>query len=325
MNEKIERYRQAAVKAVEFQLQHQQPDGGYIWEGYARDAYHKQAYSWSMSGCFGPAHRLLNWVKAHTLQPDGQLQDYQGDVYKHAWFFQGAHRLGRFDLSYPVLSFLALCQAPCGGFPHFAGDELVRSLSTAWTGIAALYLGRMDLAEKAAQCSIRMLEQQPDEARFYFRMTRDGQLVTAADDPHALCVDTAQPKQDYWEVGLPMMLMGRMYQTTGDRDYLDYARQFFEFKLRCYEDNYSFVGSGKSSLAAAVYYLLTDDERAREAACRFADFLVATQRPEGGWRDAEYGEPDIPLIYIDHAAEFSVWLQEIAAILISKGGMRDEG
>ena len=318
MKDRIERYRQTAAKAVQFQLKYQQPNGGYIWEGYANDAYHKQAYSWSMSGYFGEAHRLLNWVKADRLQPNGQLKEYNGDVYKHSWFFQGAHRLGRFDVSYPVMSFLASCQTPCGGLPFLEADELIRSLATAWTGVSAVYAGRMDVAEKAAQCCISMLEQQPDEAKFYFQMTRDGKLVTAEDNPKANCIDTTKPKQSYWEVGLPMMLMCRMHQVTGDQSYLDYATRFFEFKLRCYEDNYSFVGSGKSSLAAAIYYLITDDERARDAACCYANFLVETQCPEGGWRDAEYGESDTPLIYIDHAAEFGVWLQEIAAILISK-------
>ena len=316
---RIKRYREAAVKGVEFQIKHQQPDGGYIWEGYADDAFHKQAYSWAMSGYYGHAHRLLNWAKADRLQPDGQLKEYNGDVYKHSWFFQGAHRLGRFDLTYPVMSFLETCQTPCGGFPHFAKDELVRSLSTAWTGVSALYIGRMEVAEKVAACCISMLEGQPDESRFYYQMTRDGELVTDGGE----FIDTAQTKQCYWEVGLPMMHMCRMYQVTGERKYLDYATRFFEFKLRCAEDNYSFVGSGKSSLAAALYYLITDDERARDCAIRYADFLVETQYPEGGWRDAEYGEPDIPLIYIDHAAEFGVWLQEIAAVLVSKGRRGD--
>jgi len=120
LNQKIERYRQAAVKAVDFQIKHQLLDGGYIWEGYAPDAFHKQAYSWAMSGYYGHAHRLLNWVKANCLEPDGQLKEYDSDVYKHSWFLQGAHRLGRFDLSYPVMSFLETCQAACGGLPHFA-------------------------------------------------------------------------------------------------------------------------------------------------------------------------------------------------------------
>jgi len=158
-----------------------------------------------------------------------------------------------------------------------------------------------------------MWDQQPDTSRVYYQMTREGRLALDGE-----FIDSTKPKQCYWEIGLPMMLFCRLYQVTGDDDYLRHAREFFEFQLRCAEDNFSFVGSGKSSLAAAIYYLITDDQRARDCAIEYCDFLVDTQRPEGGWRDGEYGEPDTLLIYIDHAAEFGVWLQEIAAILESK-------
>ena len=316
MKKRLEVYKKTALKAVEYQLAYQQPDGGYVWDGYATDAFHKQAYSWSLWGYYAQAHRLLDWVKASKLRPDGQLEGYQGDVYKHSWFFQGAHRMGRFDLSYPVMSWLATCQAPCGGFPHLDNDELIRALATAWTGVSAIYIGRMDIAEKAADCCIRMLEAQPSEDRFYYQMTRDGKLVTTAQDPDALHIDIAKPFQDYWEVGLQMMLMCRMYQATGQDKYIDLAGRYFEFKLRCYKDAYGWEGSGKSSLAAALYYQLTGDERAREAACNYMDFLVDTQLPTGGWRARI--EPDELLIYIDHAAEFSIWLREIVAIFESK-------
>jgi len=314
MDERLRLYREAARKAVLYQIGYQEEDGGYIWDGYAVDAFHKQAYSWGLAGYAENAHRLLTWVRDSRLQPDGRLAAYNSDVYKHSWFFQGAHRLARFDLTYPVMSFLLSCQAPCGGFPHFEGDANLRSLATCCTGLSALYFGRLDVAQRCAHWAISVLQQQPDESRFYYCTTRDGRLVTPEiDAARALCIDTTKPKQDYWEVGLPLQLMCKLYQATGIGTYLDYAKRFFEFKLRCHEDAFTFVGSGKSSLGAAWYYLCTGDRRARDAACAFADFLLETQYPEGGWRDEN--EPDILLIYIDHAAEFSIWLQEIVATL----------
>jgi hypothetical protein len=304
------------LKAVEFQLKYQQPDGAFTWPGFVKDAYHKQPYSWSIAGRLDRAHKLLNWVKANTLQPDGQLRDYNGDVYKQSWFFQGVHRMGRFDISHPVMNFLLSCQAPCGGFPHFAKDKLLRSLATAWMGVSALYFGRLDVARKVGECCISMLDQQPDDKKFYFCMTRDGKLVTPALDPKAQCVDYSKPNQCYWEIGLPWMLMGRLYQATGEARYLDLAKRFFDLKLRCYKDNFSNVGSGKSSLAAALHYLNTGDTRARDAVLTFLEFLLQTQYLEGGWRGET--EPDTLLIYIDHAAEYNVWIQEDVAILASK-------
>jgi len=317
MKRTLNEYRRACLKAVEYQISFQRPDGGYIWDGYAIDAFHKQALSWQLSGHFVEALRLLNWVKKNKLQADGQLKDYNGDIYKHSWFFQGAHLLGRFDLSFPVWSFLLSQQAPCGGFPHFAGDKLVRSLSTAWTGVSALYFGNIDVATKIAKCSISMLEQQPREDRFYFQMTRDGKLVTEKEYPDAQFIDTTKPMQCYWEVGFAMLLMCKMHLATGEKSYLDYAKRFFEFKLRCYKDNFSYWGSGKSALAAANYYMLTGDERAREKSYEFCDFVLETQTPAGGFRYED--EPDELLIYVDHAACFSVWAGESLKIFESLG------
>ena len=316
LKDRIEQYRAAGRRAVDYQLQFQQPDGGYIWEGYANDAFHKQAYSWQMSGELARAHKLLDWVKRERLEPNGQLKEYNGDCYKHAWFFHGAHRLGRYDLSYPVFSFLASCQTPSGGLPHFKADVLTRSLATAWTGLAALCIGRMDVAQKAAQWCISMIDQQPEEGKFYCQMTRLGKLVTLAGSDRAQYIDFAKPKQAYWEVALPMQLFCRLHMITGEQSWLDLASRCFELHFQFYEDRFTYVGSGKTSLACSLYYLLTDDTRARDAVCAFGDMLLDTQYPEGGWRDET--EQDIPLIYIDHAAEFNVWLQEDTAILLSK-------
>jgi len=313
MNDRLERYRQAGFKAVEFQLERQQPDGCYIWDDAIRDAYHKQSYSWCAAGFYGPTHKLLTWVRDNTLQPEGGLKDYNGDVYKQSWFFQGAHRMKRFDLSYPIMDFLLSCRAPCGGFPHFGKDEYVRALSTCWMAVSALCFGRPDVAVGAADCCVSMLEQQPDEGRFYCQMTRDGRLVTQEVDARATFIDFGKPKQPYWEIGLPWLLMGRLFQITRDPKYLELATRFFELKLRCFEDRFTHTGSGKSALAAAVHYLNTGDVCARDAVYTFLDFLLDTQAPDGSWPGPP--ESDSLLIRIDAAAEFNVWIQETVGIL----------
>ena len=312
MDKQLQQYREMGLKAAAFTMSKQQPDGGYIWEGFPRDAYHKQPYSWGVSGFHAPAHRLLNWVRKNTLQPEGGLKDYNGDVYKQSWFFQGVHRMGRFDISYPMMAFLLSCQRPCSGFPLFKKDAVCRALSTAWTGISALYFGRLDVAEKVSGWCIRLLDQ-PAKDKFYIQTTNEGKLLTDSTDPKGAFIDFQKPKQAYWELSLPWMLMGRMYMATGRKEFLDHAEKLFEIHLRFYKDQFSWVGSGKSSLAAAIHYLNTGDTRARDGVLTFLNFLLETQTPEGGWRDET--EPDIPLIYIDHAAEFNVWIQEDVNIL----------
>ncbi len=313
MDDRLESYRQTGLKALDFQLQYQQEDGSFIWDEAIPDAYHKQPYSWGIAGRAPAAHRLINWVKANTLQSEGGLRDYGGDVYKQSWFFQGVHRLGRFDVSYLIYDFLASCEAPCGGFPHLVGDKYLRSLATAWTGVSAIYMGDLALARRVGECCISMLEQQPHPERFYFQMTPEGKLVTEAIDEAAQFIDCSALNQEYWEASLPWMLMGRLYQATGESSWLDWAERYFAVHFTFAEDRFANVGSGKASLAACVHYINTGDERARDAAYTFADFLVATQYPEGGWRGD--GEPDELLIYLDHAAEYNIWLHELISAL----------
>ena len=318
LQERVRRYRETAFKAVDYTAGFLKPDGGYIWDGYVNDAYHKQAYSWMLAGRIEEGHRLMDWAGRNRLESDGRLKDYKGDVYKQTWFALSAQRLGRFELSYPLMSYLLSCQAPCGGFPRFEQDDLVRAVSTAWMGVTALSFGNLEVAKQAAKCCVDMLDQQPVEDKFYCHMTRDGKVVTEKDHPKALFIDTHQPKQIYYEAGIPMLLLCHLHRITGDAAYLDNAGRFFEFQLRCREDSFAYVGSGKSALAAAIYYRITRDERALDAASRFCDFLVETQLPDGSWID-RVKDPDELLYYVDHAACFTVWLLEIALTLRSEG------
>ncbi|MGI5816524.1 MAG: hypothetical protein ACOX9R_00330 [Armatimonadota bacterium] len=312
MDARLRAFQEAAERAVEYQLQFQQPDGSFIWDDEIRDAYHKQPYAWGIAGRLSNAHRLLTWIADNTLQKDGNLQDYGGDVYKLSWLFQGAHRLGRFDISHPVMGWLMQQQKHCGGLPHFAADDRLRALATAWVGVSALYFGDADFAERCAHWCAGLLDQ-PDDDRFYFQTTLEGDLLTTEMDATAQFIDLEKTGQAYWEIGLPWMLMGRLYQATGEAIWLEYAEQFFEWQRSCAEDNFACVGSGKSSLAACIHYLNTADVRARNGAVSFGEFLLATQLPEGGWNGPD--EPDTTLIYVDHAAEYTIWLREMVGIL----------
>lgn len=317
LHERMRLYRETAFKAVDYTIGFQCPDGGYIWDGYVPNAFHKQAYSWMLAGRMHEGQRLMDWAGRNRLQPDGRLKEYLGDVYKQAWFALSAQRLGRFELSYPVMSYLLSLQAPCGGFPRYEEEDLVRAVATSFVGVAALNFGNLETAGQAAQCCIDILDRQPVEDRFYCHMTHEGKVVTEKDHPKALCVDMTRPKQIYYELGVPMLLLVRLHQVTGEASYLDGARRFFELHLDCYEDSFSHVGSGKSALAAAIYYGITDDERARDAAYRWCDFCVETQLPDGSWIDLPK-EPDELLYYVDHAACFTIWLLETVTTLESR-------
>ena len=316
---RIADYRIAAAKAVDFQISYMRPDGCYIWDGYVHDAFHKQALSWSMTGRLAEAHRILDWIAANKLGADGRLEGYQGDVYKHAWFFQGALRLGRFEIADKVYKFLKSMQQPCGGSPHFEAnrDKVLRALGTAWGGVGALYYNDRVMAVKAADWCLKVIEQQPRPDRFYFTTDASGKLLCGENDEN---IDSTKLKQCYWEAGFMMILFAKLHMLTGDRKYLAATKKLLDFHLICREDNFAFWGSGKSALGAAHYYAITGDEQALECALRFCDFVCDTQRPNGGFFYED--EPDEILIYVDHAACFSVWGTE--SINIAAGRLHRE-
>lgn len=321
----------AIRKAVDFQLGFLQEDGGYIWEGYVPDAFHKQAYSWNLVGENDAAHKQISWIRDNRLRSDGSLiltEDPNDtinnvDIYKHCWTCQGAHRLGRFDVSYPIYNFLLTCEMPCGGYPLQRGMKLARAMTTAWMGITALYFNDMKTALRCANWCIQMLENQPNQNRYYFMSTPEGVLATEADGGEF--IDNQQIKQCYWEIGFSMILMDRLYQITQDEKYLSYAKRYMEFLFTCAEDTWSYWGSGKAALGCAMYYSFTGDERAMEAAVKFIDFVVETQVKVSDKNGLYAGgfcyedEPnDMLLIYVDHAACFSGWVLDSISYIKSR-------
>jgi len=312
MQESTRSYLKAARRGAEWLLTRQNTDGSFVQPDMQADVYHKAALALAVSGHAAEAQRLLNWIKANDLQPDGRLRRFDDGLalYKTSWICQGAHRLGRFDLSLPVMDYILSCQAPCGGFYQTRElTEFVEPVCTAWAGVCAIYAGHMDAARQTAECLARMVVEQPDPMRFYVRMTPDGELITAEGAPF---VDAHATQQAYYCPGIAHQFFMRLHMATGSAAYLRLAGDLFEFSLRCADDRYAFPTAGKSAVAAALQYMATGDARARDAAREFADYELSQQDDDGWWANPN---GDNTIIRLDHTAEFVVWLTDIAGIL----------
>jgi len=312
MHAKVASYLAAARLGADWLLTQQNPDGSFVKPDLQADIYHKAVLALGLTGHAPEAQRLLTWIKANDLQEGGKLRRFDDGLalYKTSWICQGAHRLGRFDLSAPVMEYILSCQAPCGGFSQTRElNQYVEPVCTAWAGVCSIYMGRMDAALRAADCLARMVVTQPDPMRFYFHMTPEGELLT---DDGAPFVDAHATQQAYYCPGIAHQFFMRLHLATGDAAYLKLAEDLFEFSLRCAEDRYAFPTAGKSAVAAALQHMVTGDLRARDAACELADYEVGTQSAEGWWRNPN---ADNTIIRLDHTAEFVVWLTDIAGIL----------
>jgi len=308
------KYRQAMDKAVAWLGAQQQPDGS-LGEAASPPAVfiYKSAYALGTAGRVEQAGRLLGWIRDHMLDANGQLADAGADgitTYRISWIAQGAHRLAWFDVSRPFLKWLLDRQAPCGGFlPNADAGDVVDTICT-WAGMAALYLGDVDAAERTAAFMQSMIEQQPDPARFYHQMTFDGRLCATGDQ--APFVDTTQPAQAYYHLGIPMVLLARLYLTTGTRAYLDSALALYDVTRRCAPDAYAYITSAKGMVGTALLYRILGRQDLLDAAVSMADYLARTQHDEGWWTvgdDARVG------IKIDATAEFCIFLGDLLCTL----------
>lgn len=181
-----------------------------------------------LAGRAAEAHRLLDHVAARFQRPNGDfgtadnvktadpvLSLYPG--YINGWLTIAAHKLGRFDLSYPGWVHLrGFAAGSSGGFTliHIddaGADGTTEVLMCAHLGLAALYLGDIALARDAALALGRFLDAQPEPGtRFFLRINAAGDLVTGFPEEaaglHVIAAD--QPGQAWFFLGLSHGLPG---------------------------------------------------------------------------------------------------------------------
>ncbi len=315
----LKHYHDTSLRGAEWLLQQQNDDGSFIRPDLQADVYYKAAYALGITGHPVEANRLLDWIKQHRLREAGEIIHFDNHqaTYKNSWICQGAHRLGRFDISCPVMQHILRCQAPCGGFFQLAsGNDQILLTCSPWAGLAALYMGHREAADRTVVFLVSCLEQQPDHNRFYCWASPEGRLVTEANpiSGQAPYLDMTQTRQPYYIFGLPFLFLIRHHLATGSKESFEAARRYFELQLRCAEDAFSYLTSGKSAVAAAIYYTLTRDERALDAACQQADYLAQMQQPDGMWT---VPWDDNWINRLDATAEFTVFMSEIPATLNS--------
>ncbi len=334
MSHSVDAYRETSRRAARWIVARQNPDGSFFDVEDGIGGYYKVPYALAVSGEVQEAVKLLEWVGAHHFTGEGDFRapgrkaraafHDEWPVYGNAWLIQAAHRLGWFDLSFRGAEFLRRSQSPSGGFIVLErGQPYLEGVCTSWGGLAQLTVGNLESAARAIGCLQRLVEQQPDPARFYFRLTTDGELITKvpAEVELSYYVDSAQRKQVYYQPGIMLIFLCRYYLATRDETVLETAQEVFEFTQRCADDVYRFPPSGKLGLGSALLASITGRPEPRQAAETVAQYLMDTQIHNGCWSlpDEEVyrtikNKTD-PEIVMDITAEFATFLCEIAGLL----------
>lgn len=318
-------YLGAADRALDWIGSHLQEDGSFGPGADDLGCYYKAPYAFALAGRVLEAHRILTYIQRRFMSSDGDFStsaDAKSEnaafeeywAYPNGWIALGAHRIGRFDFSYPAWHYLRSFSEPTtGGFRTGASGRsshgVIDALTTAHLGLLCLYLGEVQRARAAGRWLAALLGMQPDLQRgFYLRVASDGALVQNFPDGAAAfhVVRAHEPNQAYFMVGYPIGFLGKLFQATGDKSHLDTARHYLDFALGCTGNLRSFYFSHKVAWGAAVVAAIIADRTAADLATEIADYLISIQDPEGSWLS---GQP--PYDQYDQTAEISIWLREI--------------
>lgn len=323
----VNELQQAREAGIAHLLSKQRPDGTFGEpERDGAGPYYKSLWALAAAGRPAEAHRLANWIAKNLLTEEGDFAGpLRGDVFKNAypypnaWIISGAQKLGRFDITRRGMDFLLLLQhAEDGGFRvQRDREDAPQDLQcSAQSGNACLLTGHLQEARDVGRFLRTVWQAQPTPERELFFVYKPGEgLRTEFPEErqrlHSVRVD--RRRQMYFNIGIAAAFLARLWQATGDREWLSLAENYLSIAFNVLDEMYETAQVGKVGWGAALVYQATGQDRYRELAERVGRALVAQQQQGGGW-DNTGGYVD-EAIRTQVTAEFIVLLDEMIGAL----------
>ncbi len=342
----------AGRKAGAWLAAHQTPKGDYVGRepqmanGLYPDVddlacYYKSVYPLRIAGESVAAARMLQHVVDRFMQPNGDLvnsptQRTSGSytpnfcqLYPNMWIVRGANALRWYDVQKKLVDFIFQHRCPKTGGFFATVTPPTRVIDANATGVGvmiSIHAGRLEAARQTCDLLLRMIDEQPDSTRMYFRYVPGQGFETdfeGKDEKYRwnCYVDSKKDKQAYWPWAMPMANLANTGAITGERKYLDGAIRIFDFLSSCNEDAFRHVTAGKCGWGAAILYRLTGDRRYRDRAVSQMEFLLSVQHAEGymmGLGTKDQSEQTARITY-DYTGEWASWLIDTACEFAAKG------
>jgi hypothetical protein len=269
------------------------------------------------------------------MTPEGHFVDTQAgvtlnrycDLYEDLWIAWGAARLGRFEVSLAVFRFCSRFFAEeYGGFRSTtkAAPPIDTSLydlrSTALAGLVALALGAPEVAAAAGRFAMVIMDLQPNPLdEFFLARDETGDLFRSYPPELARAFviprfpDRSQTPL-YYALGLGIVLLASLYETTGNVSYLAGAERYATICQNYGEEILRNHYSGKLGWAFSLLWRLTNSDKYARISAIALDYLMETQLPDGSWSVPTLFTryEDQPLAFtIDRTAEYTLWIKFI--------------
>ena len=118
----------------------------------------------------------------------------------------------------------------------------------------------------------------------------------------------AQEDQYIFNPGIAGGFLCRLYQTTGESEWLDLAKEYMRFAEGMSDYLFTLLRAGQVGWAASVLYTLTGEDKNADIAQHVGRELLRSPADDGSWSLFDGYQVDL-------AAEMLVWLDEIQQAL----------
>ncbi len=298
---KAELFLVAREKGLNWLLKQRHPNGAIGPYEKGIGCYYRAPWTFAVTGRGREASMVLNWIRRNMFSTDGDFAgsyprtDYDSYyLYPNANIIFGAQIMRQFDLSTRGMRFLLRMQdRDSGGFYNRRDQTGPSGKQDLWynsqVGLTCIVTGHIDEAKKVASFAKKVYELQPEiEDRLYNVYSPSDGLVTEfpEDEAKSHVVEASEPRQYYFQPGIAAAFLSRMHMATSEPTYLELARKYIEFAMRC-EHLYSAPQCCKVGWGAALLYQITKETRYYDLAMNVAEYLLDHQHPEGYWLNVE--------------------------------------
>jgi len=280
-------------------------------------AHYKAPYLYSVTGLRERSRKYADLLEKSYLREDGDFRmsdDVKGwqhmpaspgnrYIYGNGWAIAGLQKIGAYGVAQKGVNFLERFQDPdTGGFfsrydiKKKKIDSIRLDTSSTCSGVLALLAcGRFEDAVRGGDFLLQMMDKQPEKNRYFFTtLEKDRGILTDVfheEDATALigrkhfCVSTEHNAlyEMVWFIGMPMKILGTLYDVTADKKFLEGAISYFKFFNLLSEERWQNNSGTKVMWGAAELYRLTGDQELKNTAEKYLDWLVRSQHESGVW------------------------------------------
>ena len=280
-------------------------------------AHYKAPYLYSVTGLRERSRKYADLLERSYLREDGDFRMSPTEkgwqhmpaspgnryIYGNGWAIAGLQKIGACGVARKGLRFLERFQDPdTGGFfsrydiKERKIDRSRLDTSSTCSGVLALLAcGRFEDAIRGGDFLLRMMDEQPQRNRYFFTTLEKGvgvltdvfheENAAAFNGRKHFCVSTEHNAlyEMVWFIGMPMKILGLLYDLTSDKKYLEGALAYFRFFNMLSEERWQNNSGTKVMWGAAELYRLTGDRELKTAAVKYLDWLVRSQHESGVW------------------------------------------